>query len=496
MRYKLGLTLVVALGAAVFVARRGAMADDGNTAAQGAYVYVPPKPVRTYPATYPQVQTWIDNNDSVSIRAHGWDIWESITSRTLLGQPTWQTWYSGHELFEMASGQTRGKARGNRHGLIDFDPRPVHPAHRHTPPLRTTPDGIPFDQGERVFAFNRFSQSTARYIWRNQLYLWSTLQDTLTAMLMNDTPIALRSVLTSPDSTDAESFVLKPVFQFIEGDNVTAVPYWAGEDTSKTYDPGNPVPSRWRQAVAVDPTGRYQAGDSVLMVVNNEPPRYLRVVPLSAFYYVKITRSDSISFSQFGPINGDFIGLANDTSAQAVYMAMRPGNIALLMAMHVTGKEIPNWTWQSFWWAYNPQDPQFGADRPATIRAPWNRYNMTVAYSMTNPDGSGRIAFNPYLETSLAGKIPNGPGINVDSTAWTGVTSNCMSCHRRAAIGWTSATTPTFPPYGPAMFVADGDSVVFTQPGPTPAGRVALLKTDFLWSLAIRSHLPPVARRR
>lgn len=493
MRYRVEIALVIAL-IAVSVVEHRARADDGAGEAQGVYQYHPPRHVRSYPATYAQIQTWIDANDSASIRAHGWDIWESITARTLLGQPTWQSWYSGHELFEIASGKTRGNAR-SRHGLVDIDPRPVHPAHRHPAELPTTAAGIPFDRNERTFAFNRFTQSTAQFIWKNQLYNWNVLQDTLSSMTASGTPIALLEVLTSADSTDAQSFVLKPVFQFIDGRTVTAVPYWAGADTSVTYDPLNPVPSRWRRAVAVDPTGRYKAGDSVLMVVNNEAPAMLPVVPLSAFYHVKITRADSVHFSTFGPINGDFIGLANDTSAQAVYMAMRPGNIGLLMAMHVTGKEIPNWTWQSFWWGFNPNDPQFGADRPKSIPAPWNHYNMTVAYSMINPDSSGRIAFNPYLETSLAGKVPNGPGNNVDSTAWTGVTSNCMSCHRRAAIGWANGN-PTLPPYGPAMFIAAGDSVVFTQPAPGITGRVPVLKTDFLWSLAIRSHLPSAVTKR
>ena len=37
-------------------------------------------PVRSYPATEAQVQGWIDAFDMPKIRAHGWDLWQSITS--------------------------------------------------------------------------------------------------------------------------------------------------------------------------------------------------------------------------------------------------------------------------------------------------------------------------------------------------------------------------------------------------------------------------------
>jgi len=487
MRNKIAATFL-AVTVAVLAFRSGAHATGFQSPG-----YVGPKPVRSYPSSNATIQRWISTGNNRAIRAHGWDIWQSITATTASGQPTWQTWYSGHELFEMTSGQTRLNARA-RHGLIEFT---VRPTTGHVPSaMLRGPDGIPFNGAERTFAFNRFSQTTAQYIWNKRLNSGNTLRDTLIAMANHRVPLISREVLTSADSTDSLSFVLKPVFQFISGKEVTAVPYWNGDNSSTTYDSLNPVPSRWRQAVAVDPTGRLKAGDSVRMVVNNEQPQWLKVVPLSAFYHITITREDSANFTQFGAQNGDFIGVANDTSYQAVLMAVRPGNIGLLMAMHTTGKEIPNWTWQSFWWGYNPNDPQFGADRPRSIGAPWNHYNMTIVYSMTDIAGKPIVAFNPYLETSLEGKIPNGPGNPKDSTAWSGIITNCMSCHRRAAIGYGSDSVPVGPPYGPAAFVSAGDPVIFTQPyGNT---RIPVLKTDFLWSVAIRASTPsgPPPKRR
>ena len=484
-------SLVAAVGA-IASCDRGAGSSGGaaqdTTGGKGGYRYTPAPIVRTYPSSYATIQGWINAGNTTAIRAHGWDIWQSITSLTPYNIPTWQTWYSGHELFE-ATGESHVLARA-KHGVVQFGVRrnAMHPS--MLPQAR--PADIPFDPAERVFAFNRFTRSTAEFIWKHKLNDGQTLLDTNNAFTANGTPLISRAILTSKDSTDSSSFVLKPVYQFISGTEVSAVPYWSGDSSGATSNPPNPIASTWKQAVAVDPTGKLQPGDSVFLAVNDTGPMWLKVVPLSAFYWIKITKEDSANFTFFGAANGDLIGAANDTSLQAVLSMVRPGNIGLLMAMHVTGKEIPNWTWQSYWWGENPQDPQFGADRPSAIPSPWNHYNMTVAYSMVTPTGGQNIAFNPYLETSLAGTIPNEGKTPPDSISWTGVTTNCMACHRRAAIAYVNGQ-PVPQLYGPDMQVNAGDSIVFTQPYPGVPGRVPLLKTDFLWSVAIRATLPTAA---
>ena len=481
--------LIFVVGAVAIAACDCAGSGDSSVAQSSAavggalpdsYKYTPPPRVRSYPSSYPTIQAWINTGNTKAIRAHGWDIWQSINTATPYQRPAWQTWYSGHELFAAAG--VVGMVARPRNGMIRFAVPRGQTGPAAGSPDRTGP--IPFDPAERVFAFNRFTLSTAVYIWKAGFNDAQTLLDTNNALTRNNVPLANRGILVSRDSTDPASFVLKPVYQFISGTQVTAVPYWAGDRSAFTTDSANPIPMTWRQAVAVDPTGKLQPGDSVLMPVNKEPARWLRVVPLSAFYWIRITKEDSAHFTRFGAVNNDFIGASNDTSTDSVYKMVRTGNIGLMMAMHVTGKEIPNWTWQSFWWAYDPNDPQFGADRPRTIPAPWNHYDMTVAYSMMMPNGDSLIAYNPYLETSLFGEIPNGPNPK-DSLHWTGVTTNCMSCHRRAAIAYTAiGDTLIPPPYGNDMNIEPGDTVVFTQPDGKV--RVPVLKTDFLWSVALR----------
>ncbi|HEV8446435.1 MAG TPA: hypothetical protein VGQ44_06435 [Gemmatimonadaceae bacterium] len=467
---------------------RSADASHNPGAPADSYRYTAPPAVRTYPSPNATIQSWIAANNDVAIRAHGWDIWQSITTATRFNQmPVWQTWFSGYEIFEETT-QTTLFARSKR-GVVQFGARRDVP--RLAPVPRGRMDNLPYVHAERVFAFNRFTLSTASFIYENKLNKAQTLSDTNVAFEKRRTPTASRAILTSPDSTDRMSFVLKPVYQFISGTEVTAVPYWFGDSSRATTDSANPIASTWRQAVAVDPTGKLQPGDSVWLPVNNEGYKKCLVVPLSAFYWIRITKEDSIAFTQFGAANGDFIGVANDTSFQAVIQAVRPGNIGLLMAMHVTGKEIPNWTWQSYWWSINPQDPHFGRDRPSTIPAPWNHYNMTVAYYMMRNNGAQNIAYNPYLESSLSGYLPKPGGKPTDSVFWTGVTTNCMSCHRRASVGFYmdpkgDTVAATGAPYGNDMNVSAGDTVVFTQPVSGLPYRMPVLKTDFLWSVAIR----------
>ena len=505
----LALSVAVVVIAACSTGSAMPSADPSHNpgAPADSYVYVAPSKVRSFPTNNATIQQWISSNNDVAIRNHGWDIWQSITAATKYNQmPVWQTWFSGYEVFEDTS-QTTLFAR-SKHGVVQFGVRrnAAHPSMV----LAKRMNGLPYDHGERVFAFNRFTISTAQFIYRNGLNEAQTLQDTNAAFTKRGIALASRAILTSPDSTDYASVVLKPVYQFISGTEVSAVPYWFGDSSKATTDSANPIASTWRQAVAVDPTGRLKPGDSVYLPVNNEGYKWCKVVPLSAFYWIRITKEDSINFTQFGASNGDFIGVANDTSFQAVIQAVRPGNIGLLMAMHVTGKEIPNWTWQSYWWAINPQDSQYGADRPPSIPAPWNHYNMTVAYYMMRNNGRQNIAYNPYLETSLSGCIPKTGKMrdstpargcqSKDSIYWTGVTTNCMACHRRASVAFYKDPTRrdsvegTGALYGPDMQVNAGDTIVFKQKVPGLPNRVPLLMTDFLWSVAIRARGTPTIK--
>lgn len=424
--------------------------------------YFPPPPVRSYPSPPERINYWVSTLDTDSIRIHSWDIWESITTSTdsITQLPVWETWYSGHELFEMGNKDER-----SRHRDFQFPSQNFHTS------VQTT---IPSDPFERPVSFNRYTKSLARFIWDkgyNEAPILDSINDSFTRL---HTPVIDRQIQASTDSTDVLSFALKPVFQFISGTVPTAIPYWAGVSVESATSLTNPEPHTWRQCVVVDPTGKLSEGDTYYTSCNEEAPQHWPVIAMDDFYKIPITQEIEDNFSQFAKTSGDDVGRNNKTDSVAINQMVRKGNYALLTAMHVTGKEINNWTWQTFWWTPERDNPVFGKLRPATITSPWSNYNMRTAYYMVAPmntvqGGEPLISFNPYLETNLRGKVPRNNMAN-DSTEWFGVFSNCMSCHRMAAYPKSD--------YVPNGFVNAADSLKFSKN----------TKTDFLWSIPVRAE--------
>jgi len=141
------------------------------------------------------------------------------------------------------------------------------------------------------------------------------------------------------------------------------------------------------------------------------------------------------------------------------------GNIAILVAMHVTTKEISNWTWQTFWWSPDTDNPELPSSllarklRPAQITGAAAHYAAVSAYTMvlpnqpinggTNTGAKPMIGYNPYLEAGFAGLGPVGdPNVafNIPSLLIPGpplgIQTNCMTCHSLATedggIGYSS----------------------------------------------------------
>lgn len=445
--------------------------------------YAPPPPVRTFPIRAESIHSWIRGGDTATIRQHAWDLWESITSPSPQDSavPVWETWYAGHEIFEMDPSATDLVRHPVRY-RFEF-PRQA----RHA-----VPEGvrIPHDPAERWLSFNRYTRPTAQQIFKRQLWSWTRLKAINDSFNTNNTPVAEREVLVSAGKVDPQSIVLKPVFQFIDGTSNSCIPYWNGNTPATSSNNNNPVPITWKQFVVVDVTNQYGDLRETSDSVPGCPQGTWQIVKPSQFYAITITQEMADSASAFMEGSGDDIGSGDSTTQAALQEMIKAGNLALLVAMHVTGKEIVEWTWQTFWWSPAPND-SMGYDRPTTIGAPWNNYQMNTAYQMVTParseaKGTPRIAFNPYLETSLCSDQQNGC---VNAT-WYGPTTNCMSCHRMAAWKDTVVTdtankpqySVTAPPYVPAMFVNKASADTFGT----------FTKTDFLWSVVIRTRaIPP-----
>ena len=267
----------------------------------------------------------------------------------------------------------------------------------------------------------------------------------------------------------------KPVFWIVSGTQPTMVPYWNGLSGNVSTSSTNPSNTTWKQCVLADPTG--QAKNDIDRVCNQGNPGQTtmkagtyQVVKVSAkpadsdFYAFQLTQSEVDDLKQFA----DELGNSNiDVSKVAV------GDYSLLVAMHVSTREIDNWTWQSFWWQPNPAqlapDPPTAMSPPSSIPKPWNQYAGCTAYYMVNPpnapDGQGRLCYNPYLETDLTqlrGPDKTGNGY--------GVQSNCMTCHRAAA--WSDNQ------YAIAFQLDPSDKLWFGNN----------TKVDFAWSMQTFAH--------
>ncbi len=120
----------------------------------------------------------------------------------------------------------------------------------------------------------------------------------------------------------------------------------------------------------------------------------------------------------------------------------------VLVALHLTTKEIPEWTWATWWWHDRADDGPFAAQRPDDVTGWAASYLMDATLSVD------AACMNPWLEARFPG----------------GLTSSCATCHRRAAFGVKeflpvpTATTPADDPYF--------------------AGKVT---TDFMWSIALEA---------
>ena len=127
-----------------------------------------------------------------------------------------------------------------------------------------------------------------------------------------------------------------------------------------------------------------------------------------------------------------------------------------------------------------------------------NIAKLTVADS-TGIDLTGgyiwKNDFGKTLETSLSGQIVT-PDTSVrpprtrtaDTLTWFGPGTNCMTCHRMAA--WKDTVVLDSmgvrryslapPPYYPAAYMSGNEPRWFST----------VTKTDFLWSVAIRTRIP------
>lgn len=400
------------------------------------------------------IDGWINANppNDAAIDDHAWDLWTAInvdSGQSYNGTPlpVWETWYDATVVYKTdeATAPTASADAAQQGG----DPMATMPKRRTIPQRRfhrpnqffkghapadsqKTARATPTGNAGLLLTFNRFTEEMRKHVWDNSYYLKSKL-DSVNSGWNASTPVADRAIQPFPNT----SIMTKPVFWIISGTQPTMVPYWNGLGSNASTDAQNPKNQTWKQCVLADPTGtakndvdrvcnQGQPGQTTMKAGTYQVVRVNANPANSAFYAFQLTQQEVDDLEEYA----DELGNSNTSNPKA-------GDFALLVAMHVSTREIDNWTWQSFWWqpAPNvtlPADPPTAMAPPSSVPKPWNMYAGCSAYYMVNPpgapNGTGRLCYNPYLETDLTGlkgKDKTGQG--------AGVQSNCMTCHRAAA---------------------------------------------------------------
>jgi hypothetical protein len=408
------------------------------------------------------------------INRHAWGIWMAVTAvsdQTFGTQKlrVFETWNTPEEILKTPEEKARDEAPRR--------PRPLSPLRQLE---KVTREGRKAGSGiESVTGFVKFDPSGARHL---------ALQGLLQRRTLNS---LLDHGQDSVPAFPVTAISLKPVFQTLgRGARlITGKPgpmargryyplaVWPGPpDPPKTYRPLD-----WTTWVWIDVKGPDQGKHEVVRgaAPGKEPPASTLepkvTYGLQRFLHFPLSAADADTLNA--------IYKKNERDEAEV----KAGDYAVLVAMHATSREITRWTWQTYWWVPDANDPKppsskaIAADRPDGLRkGVAGNYAMVPGYSMVLPDqpltggkdvGKPVFAYNPYMEAAF------GPGRLRGDKNNFGVQTNCMSCHALASYS-RDGTDLTILRYV-------GDRYVDLR-GKEFEGN---LKTEFLWSI------PRVANR-
>ncbi len=439
---------------------------SGKTPTAAAFSFKPvPLPNPNIPGynfpTAPEVITaWTKTDDQAAIQMHAWGIWTALTldsGERFEGQKlrVFETWETPTDIQTSPNKLLEGVKR-KHNTLTSF-----HQLNRFGKKALKATQGA-----ETVTGFVKYDPIAAAHI-RSQNLLSTVALSKL-----------LQDGATSVPEFPAPSVSLKPVFQVASSGSLVQSRYyklsvWPGPPKTPKPFPS----SSWGTCVWVDiqesgnGTGNGGVDHSCKADGSSRAPA--NTYGLGNFVNFQLNEENAAALK----------ALANPPKGVAV------GDYSLLVAMHVTSREIKEWTWQSFWWTPAPDAPPapssvaIAALRPSQLEGAPRHYAHCAAYQTLSPPqpesggqnkGESVYCYNPYLEagfspTDLPDSIPGVyQGKKVANNV--GVQTNCMSCH--AAANYNPKNLKTAPDYSGDRYLSLTD--------PRFKGT---LQVDFLWSI-------------
>jgi hypothetical protein len=410
----------------------------------------------------------ISQTASERIQRHGWGLWTALTAETEQArsrQPlrVFETWFTPQELAGSLASRSTDLSISPARTLAPLEALRQFSADEGRAAAALTL-GLPGSDEARVTGFVKFDPTAADHILQQGLLSTTALNQLLLG--------GAKEVPSFP----ATALALKCVFQVIKAKDLVNGRYyllkaWSGPPAVPQAWP----PSKWPGAVWIDLQngGQGQGGLDERAAIDGSTRTERSTYPLSSLIHFSLSAREALAFNAGQPGAG-----------------ASPGDEAILVAMHVAGREIARWTWQTFWWTPAPDNPPLpssaatAARRPAQLEGAPRHYAMAIGYSLLSPDqphvggentGAAVYAYNPWLEAGFTpADLPDSEaGLDAagqPSANNTGVQTNCMSCHLRANYNPRRLTSA--PRYSGARYV-DLDEPQF----------VGTLQVDFLWSL-------------
>ena len=401
-----------------------------------------------------------DKRAKACMRAHAWDLFAGLTKAS----PVWNTWYTKCDVGLKKCGTQFEQEKPNLHRPLRNFEVPVqllnqlYATYVSAPPQSsgTALNSDPLRKAVLEFATNfRAHPQFASVIFNQEAA--DAIRDN--CLLPSNAGVAMHSFKPCPPTPvpggkikefKRGAVVLKTFWELlIPGqDGIGELSTWNQEVWNNIQQENDPNIARFQiptLRVATTSESPCQNRD----YANDE------TVPISCFYAFKLSQQDVDALRASPP---DLVALS-DSGVVA-------DNFLVLVAVHVTTKEIPDWVWATFWWDNHGVSDSRADGRPGTIGPKWRHFLMENTLSGTTPtekDGGPKICFNPYLETA----IPNG------------VISNCLQCHSKAAYGPPSRIGA----YDLGILGRNG-STLASHRDPDPHYFDNRVQTDFMWSVA------------
>jgi hypothetical protein len=414
------------------------------------------------------ITNWIDTRNIRAMTFHSWKLWAALSSLTRQNfrgssAPVFMTWWPQEDTFSPPAPAPTAQAMLDGFG-VRFH-RPHTPTNRFAPATEQpagAPTATPLPGSQNpVTVTVQYDNDVYAQVQANQYYSPTVLNNINNSW--GNAPIAAQNLQNFPNT----SVAIKPTYLFAYANQATQLQYWTGAVNSTT--PSTPQYGTWTDWLWVVPPGVDPV--AFKQQQNDGHP----VVSVNDFYHFRLTPADFATSTD--PLNGAVL-FPNNPLTQSGFA---PGDFAILVAMHVATREVPSWTWQTFWWTLNT--PAIAAPINLRIKPPFDHYQTAVAYSYTDdglnaPTSLPTLCFNPFLETGFGNSTFVYPG-------QLGTESNCISCHRAAvwpAIPPANAPSGSINPgYVSNGVISPADPYLFS--GQT--------KTDFLWG--VQNNVPTPA---